>query len=94
MQWEALPEHRRDLIDFHEAGSPAWIGSRISGITTVLPPYFRTGGNICERGVSQVTLRTKAQIVSFDPRQQYTPFNVQAERVNLVFRVKKKDVLF
>jgi hypothetical protein len=38
MWWEALPEHRRDVVDFNEAGSSPWISSHISGSVIVFLP--------------------------------------------------------
>jgi hypothetical protein len=92
MQWEALPEHRRDVVNLNEAGRSSWISSQISSFIIVLLPHFRVHGRIYVRRVSHETLAAKTDVECFDPRQQYTPFDIQGERVNLVFRMEKEDI--
>ena len=92
MQWEALPEHRRDVVNLDEAGRSSWISSQISGFIVVLLPHFRVHGRIYVRRVFHKTLGAKTDVKCFDPRQQYTRFDIQGERVNLVFRMEKEDI--
>jgi hypothetical protein len=82
------------VVDLDEAGSSSWIRSHISGFTTVLLPHFRVCGRIYVCRVSHETLGAKTEVKGFNPRQQYTPFDIQSERVNLVFRMEKEDIFF
>jgi hypothetical protein len=92
MQWEALPEHRCDVVNLDEAGSSSWIRSHISGFIAVPLPHFRVCGRVYVCRVFRETLGSKTEVKSFNPRQKYTPFDIQSERVDLVFRMEKDDI--
>ena len=68
MQWEALPEHRRDMVDLDEAGSSSWISGHISGLIPVLLPHFRIRWRIYICRVSQETLDAETEVKGLNPR--------------------------
>jgi hypothetical protein len=76
MQWEALSEHRRDVVDLDEAGSSSWISSHISGFITVLLPHFRVCGRIYVCRVSHEALGAETEVKGFNPRQQHGRFDI------------------
>ena len=68
MQWEALPEHRCDMVDLDEAGSSSWISSHISGIITVFLPYFCIRWGIYKRRISHETPGAETEVKGLNPR--------------------------
>ena len=68
MQREALPEHRRDMVDLDEAGSSSWISSHILGLITLLLPNFRIRWRIYICRVAHETLGAETKVKGFDAR--------------------------